>query len=343
MVKRGRLLLVVVLLVFLVSCNKPLAGKAVDVAEVSLVHFWNFDDGTEDGIIKDMEGTNDLIIQRGSDGVGGTLTTGVLGKGIQLDGVDDYLTVSTPELITGSWTACSWVNLEENDVGKMAPFLDNSESSSAAGQYSLRFSAYGSKKIQITAYTLKDYSFDYELPIQVWKHVCFVSDGLKNKLFVDGQFIGEVSYDLGKEVNLPLKNVGRTFVTSPSGTFTIGSLDEIKIYNVALPVQEVLKIYQAGLPSEPLNYLSRWNFNGDVRDETGRNNGALVGTSSPQYVDIRTGAVDASNVGKALHLVGEYGNYVNISVPVPGTSPVEYQIPDSLKLPEFTFSAWVKP
>jgi len=166
-------------------------------------------------------------------------TTGVRGTAVNLDGVDDYVSVANTFRVTSSdFTLDAWVKGDVSMEG-FGRILDSGYLTGfALGRYGggrqVLFEFRGSQQLVSTA----------EIIDNTWHHVAIVKSGGAATLYTDGVAQGSVPVNPAAPTNtLPL------FIGYNPGEGTRGhwkgQLDEIHIYDRALSAAEVLANYNA--------------------------------------------------------------------------------------------------
>lgn len=206
-------------------------GKRLDAPtaneQIGLVAAWRFDESAS--------GTDgDAAMARDDSGNGleaaihGAIRTadGKSGKALRFDGNDDAVYIGKPDLAP-SWTLSLWVNREDNP--NSSSVLMNSR------DYSIRLEQ-GSftNKVGITRYGAGDYTFNYEAPVGEWTHLAFVGTADGTTLYVNGQYRDFI----GVAIGLPMGTIGHSFNSMK------GSLDEVKLFNKALPPEAIRSLAQ---------------------------------------------------------------------------------------------------
>ncbi|HUX35568.1 MAG TPA: LamG domain-containing protein, partial [Candidatus Paceibacterota bacterium] len=213
-----------------------------------LVGYWKFDEGqgtsTQDssgnGNGGTLGGSIDLPTWQSNCQVGGCLS---------FDGTDDYVSVPVfTSIDTGSFTIMHWFKLsttgkDEGSVGKSAPYNLNNPG------YAIRFLASGNNigtDINISSGTGAQSTISYKWNTSTWHYIAWVVNRIIGTydIYIDGQ-------DVASGTGIP--TTGSTAIASSlnfgnggnSAWFTLGSLDDIRIYNRALSAAEVMALYNA--------------------------------------------------------------------------------------------------
>ena len=198
----------------------------------SIVGIWLFDEGSGD-TAKDSSGNgNDGELMNGPKWVDGKF-----GKALEFDGQDDFVEVSsitTPPIITFS---CWFKKLGSGNGG--VPRLH----SRATGPWSLEFGiGNGAIPNQLGFYlafadgSATGWNGVFEPGNEVWYHTAVSYDGTSVKMYVDGKEVTSQKDWAKKEVNQGISRIGGH---AAGGDCFEGLIDEVAIYNVALPEEDI--------------------------------------------------------------------------------------------------------
>ena len=181
--------------------------------------------------------------------------TGYQGGGLDFDGIDDSVTFGNGPALSGATdlTLTAWVKTsassEQVIVQQRAPNGFN-------GQY--RFSVNSSGQPQFYLYGNSAEQFNFSSTTTVndgqWHFVCAVRDGQNGYIYIDGNPVAAATAsgtirDLSSSIDVA---VGRD-IRDNNRPFN-GSIDEVKIYNLAQTGQQLADIYndyQAGGNNAP--------------------------------------------------------------------------------------------
>jgi GH25 family lysozyme M1 (1,4-beta-N-acetylmuramidase) len=174
-------------------------------------------------------------------------SSGNTGQAFHFDGATAYLAVTNiPADLTGSWTACMWVNRQQTSQTSAALLSD--------GTYTLKLEQYNNThEVGITQAGVKDWVFtnsSYTVPLNTWTHLAFVGIGSGTSgtitLYVNGAKEGLLNTNLA----LGRTTLGATYATGTGYVdYMLGSLDEIMLFNKALTATQIQSIYNAGSAS----------------------------------------------------------------------------------------------
>jgi len=223
------------------------------VIEDGLISYWTFDKDDIDGIVvKDIVGEQHAQMQGSSQ-----IVEGKVGNAIELNGSTDWLLVNddinTMKLPTREITCEVWVSPEEFDAWGtfLGVFQDNggfekgwilgtvhNEEGAGANEFSFAISSEDADDGD------GDLTYFHSGPYEIgnWYHVAGVYDGIKTKIYVNGELVVDSEGQSGD------------IVYPDNGFFVIGvykddnehdpfkgKLDEIRLYDKALTEENVLQ------------------------------------------------------------------------------------------------------
>lgn len=125
------------------------------------------------------------------------------------------------------WTVSAWVR-RSGSTGD-APLLSSKHTAIKLEQY--RTCA----RVGFTEKGVADHSFDYSTPVDEWVHLTLVAQPGNTALYVNGELTDTVD----AVVDLPMRSVGDV------GSSIRGDLDELKVYDEALPGEDVRAAYDS--------------------------------------------------------------------------------------------------
>jgi len=178
------------------------------------------------------------------------------------DGIDDYIEIQNPDILSfsnESFSISLWAKVEDNDNTYKTLFVISNENlmprielmKARSGYFNggFYFQIAQSKESQSTAFSLDNGA---ELPKNVWTHIVGVTD-YKNKelrLFINSKLQERVA--LIPNFNMPNKfNLMARIGKSTSANIGEneqrhkGSLDDIRVYNLALNHNQIELIYKS--------------------------------------------------------------------------------------------------
>jgi len=200
------------------------------------------------------------------------------------DGRDDYIDLGNSESIDvggGSFSLSAEVKFASanNDRNDHYDVITKRASSRNGWCFQFGLSRLPSE-IKLWSYSDTEKSAHYNFEIDTWYHVLVVRDVNNSKLgyYINGDLISSVTYS-----NQDLRNSGRAIIgrlAELNQQYFYGTIDELRIYNRALPAAEIDALYQLNFkaPTEPtlsngginLNdgLLEYYPFNGNANDES---------------------------------------------------------------------------
>ncbi len=218
-----------------------------------------------DGDATDAVGANDGVLKNGA-----TFTTGMLGQGFDLDGIDDYLEVADAPSLNPStaMTLSAWVLAEEGSWNQHRDIVSK-DGESSDRQYVLtvditnRFRAH----VWTTGAGLVTVAGGPTLLPDTWYHVAQTYDGSTLTLYVNGVPAGSVSSP-GPIVTTtqPLRIGGGCNPGSYPLHFP-GVIDDVRLYSRALTAGEIEAITQYDDPltgKATFGFVSKYKKGADV-------------------------------------------------------------------------------
>jgi len=301
-----------------------------------LVGHWTFDTGKVDftnNLAFDETGKNNgtLVSMSSANQVQGKLE-----KGLEFDGVADYVTV--PALGTFNTASISaWfkdMEVSGNDHIVFSQASDNG----ACGSYTINSDDTSYGQICFSDSTYQTATSNIDTRDGLWHHGVTLFDGTYVKFYLDGVLVATSNSVTGKTV--PLNRVTQSIGSYLQvANFFDGSIDDVRIYNRALTATEVAKLYTNSAPTYISTTITgvadglvgHWTFDGPdtdwgsntTNDVSGEGNtGTMVNmstTTSPTF----------GRLGQGFKFDGS-ADYVNVGAVLDGLDAI-------------TVSAWVKP
>ena len=236
-------LVILPFLVFILFAATVFAAAKKD----GLAGFWSFEGNKKDNLTKDQSGrNNDAVVYGVSD------VKGVIGRALKFDGVNDLVEVGDPGVsdfdLAGNLTVALWVNPESSQ--KLFADILRKEDSIQNNGYGLE--ANGANNT---------YSFGWKGPFgwqcwnkktfnltpNVWQHLVIVKKGAVRDVFINGQEVAGAHCVGTNSViqlnNAPLQIGGWTLYPARHWN---GKMDELRIYDRALAVNEIVKLQKIG-------------------------------------------------------------------------------------------------
>ena len=250
MMRRGHVCLAKTSLCFAVLFGLVIGQRTIQSASV-LVSQWKLDEGTGT-TTSDAVAGGTATLQSGA-----TWTTGKSSAAVNMDGVDDYISLPRLDVTGSAITLSAWLKNSSFPTGVEQRFVSKASDSSqdrtywmlgqttAGGQNRLQFRLKaGGSTATLTAST-------GTLPLNTWYHAAATYDGSTMRLYLNGAEVGSVAESglISRGRNVPV-NLGR----SPEGSnYLRGAIDDVRIYSSALTAAEVAALagVAAPAPSQP--------------------------------------------------------------------------------------------
>ncbi len=217
-----------------------LLENSVSAAREDIVAAWLFE-GINGGIVKDATGN-------GHDGIiigDPRIVDGKLGKGLEFDGVDDYVEVPHSEdLDLETFTLAAWIKMgdtgaNQNVIVKKIPSPEKKtyqllSHTGSAGAMRGSFHVGGVNRVVMGLTPVTD---------DEWHHTASTYDGSMLKIYLDGELEAEAPADgVPDKSDAPL-GLG----SSCPGQFMKGIIDEAFVMKVAIEEQDIKEIMDNGL------------------------------------------------------------------------------------------------
>jgi hypothetical protein len=129
------------------------------------------------------------------------------------------------------------------------------------------------RQVGFTQFGVQDYTFNYSAPAGTWVHLAFVCD-TTTRLYVNGVLQDTSS----ATISLPLGRIG--YDTSGHPDYLKGTLDEVRVWNVARTPAQIQANMNHSLAGPQANLVAYWKFDEGsgttAYDSSGQaNNGTL--------------------------------------------------------------------
>ncbi|MBI5299380.1 MAG: LamG domain-containing protein [Deltaproteobacteria bacterium] len=230
-------------------------GKPADPGkDKDLIAYWKFNE--EKGVTKIADAStyrNDALLTEGSTGP--KWGNGILGGGIELDGINDFIALGTSPTLNmadKNFSICTWLKTADT-TKSIQDIFSNSMVSNTPGTY--RFSVRGGKMGGDIVYgnSQNAVSSNKIVNDNQWHFGCQVVDDVNNNIYVDGvleksQALSgtktKVLGSTGVPNNRPVY-IGLIYPGYVRGNFG-GVLDELSVWGKALSAEEIKSLYNNG-------------------------------------------------------------------------------------------------
>jgi hypothetical protein len=228
----------------------PNISRGVNASDgEGLVACWHFDEGDKEIVNDDTDNKNNGIIH------GATWTFGILGFALELDGIDDHISIpgSNSLDITGNITMEIWIYPYTKPW--VAPLISKGTNSGNYG-YHLAIGQYysnGCVSFQLHSNETKTLWLDSSTPVitEQWHHIAAVRMDSVARIYIDGEIS---DYEPCFDSSIRTNNLSLEFGTyNDYSEFFHGIIDEVCIYNRALEPSEIYNNYQ-----EMLNAITEY-------------------------------------------------------------------------------------
>lgn len=300
----------------------------------NLVAHWSFEDNSGSQAT-DFSGKGNTALQVNMEAA--DWVKGRFGRALSFDGVNEYLTASTTDFVSGTSarSISGWVYPTTSSATRV-PFAYGT---CGTGNDTKAFGVYISTSdvLNFWGCGTGDFSTGVTISENTWTHIAVTYDGTNVKVFVNGAQAGATTArTLGSSV--AFMQIGGASLLDPSNYYYPGLIDEVYVYARALSDTEVASLYSARSANYGFN-VSRnaevasglaglWSFNGaDVSGATAydRSGNGYNGTLTDGPV------ASIGRVGQALYFDGTDDRVVITSASnITGGSGSK------------TFAAWVK-
>lgn len=309
-------------------------ARQIQANRKNLVAHWSFEDN---GGAKatDFSGKGNTALQVNMEEA--DWVEGRFGRALSFDGVNEYLTASTTDFVSGASarSISGWIYPTTSSATRV-PFAYGT---CGTGNDAKAFGVYLSTSdvLNFWGCGTGDFSTGVTISENTWTHIAVTYDGTNVKVFKDGVQAGATTArSLGSSV--AFMQIGGASLLDPGNYYYPGLVDELYVYARALSDTEVASLYSARSANYGFNasrnaeltggLAGLWSFNGaDVSgatayDRSGNGyNGTL--TDGP--------ATTIGRIGQALYFDGTDDRVVVTSASnITGGSGSK------------TFSAWVK-
>ncbi|MCI0541639.1 MAG: LamG domain-containing protein [Verrucomicrobiales bacterium] len=225
-----------------------------------------------EGDANDSTGSNNGTLQ------GGVLfTPGAVGDAFDFDGLSGFIEIaSSPSMdfAAGDFTIVAWLrfNSLSTDQEIIHKVLGAAPDDQA---YYLEFDAPNMLRFAVrnTSANVNDLFVPTSLVTGNWYLVAAVRKGNTNILYLNGTLIGSqesgVNVNTGTGGNARIGRLATSGVTTEARFFS-GAIDEISLYNRALPASEIQRVFNSGNVGPVPDSMTSISFQGALNDSNGQ-------------------------------------------------------------------------
>ena len=238
--------------------------------DTNLVAYWNMDEGTGQTSYDNRNTNNGTLInsptwKSGSDCVSSSC--------LEFNGSNEYVNYGNKSdfNITDTITISTWIYQKEQSTSWNGIV---SKTDGNTNGWEIRTTTAGSNSIQCRILNGSDISASTTITNESWNHVVCTYDGSVIRIYVNGVQKNTALQPNGIATNSRSLSIGKL---AYSGLYFNGSIDEVRIYDTALSVEEIREHYKSGL--DKLGLVGYWGMdeNGGttIYNNANSNNGTL--------------------------------------------------------------------
>ncbi len=234
-----------------------------------LISYWNFNENTG-SLVNDLQGSNNGTFS------GADWSIGINGTALNFNGDGGKVTIpyhQTLDLTNNNLSISLWIKKEHaQDDGA---FIYHRV------KYVVRIDKWGKLTFAIYNPEWSDISINWNDRIidTDWHHIVTTYDGSMIKIYLDGNLMASEETSGNLHAASSDIYIGNQATTNDFE----GTIDEVKIYNTALTIEEINQIYATtpNISNGSQNLISKWDLNegaGTIAsDAVGENNGNVIG------------------------------------------------------------------
>ena len=229
------------------NAGHPVGGSPV----ASQVAYWKFDEGYG-ATAYDSAGSNNGTL---TPSTGGTNTTtaamwdldGKYGKAIEFDGTDDYVEMADDPAfdITDEITLSAWIKPTAAAQSLYSRIISRAPDAGGNEYYALLTNDSPSNAVGVRINQINTIFSTSIAPTGEWTHVTGTYDGATLKIYFNGELENSSSLTTTIPTASTPIHIGDRSDDATNRRFE-GSIDEVKIYNVALTAEQVRTEYNQG-------------------------------------------------------------------------------------------------
>lgn len=241
---------------------------------------------------------------------------GYYGQALQFNGASDYVDCRDDSSlsITDAITVEAWIYWKEYTASSAIV-------SKYSQTYILGYQPSDDGKLHWHIYTDAWAILSVSVPKNEWHHLVGTYD--KNlgsnqmKIYLDGEFIGEVTQTGSIDTQVGNLGIGIYYIGKPAPLYFNGLIDEVRIYNRALSVNEVLQHYK-GIFQDETGLVGHWTFNEGVgsiaHDTSGQGNDGTIYGAKWSFIGILLNRIATikKSISEVISLVDSVSRKINI-------------------------------
>ena len=206
-----------------------------------LVANWNFDEGSGDKAVDNLTGLTGVLTNFENPDT--AWKDGKFGKALEFDGTNDYILIPpSGELDLDTLTISAWINSAE--YAQNGFIFEKTTNGVMNTQYSFFLNSTDEVIFRLVAGgNLQDASVpaNANLNLNEWNHIAATYDGNVRSLYINGEFKAAIPGIITINKN-PGGNSSIGALGSGNDFFFSGMIDDIQIYNRAIPEADILKL-----------------------------------------------------------------------------------------------------
>ena len=265
-------------------------NKALTSSEIASI----YNDGTPIDLTSNYQNYNSINNLVGywdmNEGSGDSLIAESVRTGMDFDGTDDYIEIADSNDLSfgdgsndSSFTISAWANL---DSAAFQRFITKSSASNAEWL----FGTSSQSKLAFTLYDNTGSAYNYKVSTATistgqWYHFVGTYNASSDEftLYINGSVdsgsTGSLNYTAMHNTSAPV-HIGKY---ASANQFNNGKLDDIAIWNTALPASDVLAIYNNGFPTDLTTNTADYRFAANLVGYWKMGNGTEAGSGTTIY------------------------------------------------------------